>query len=423
MVDALTGHAEYAQAGAAPAAKLIGHVAKLTGSASVVRNGVTVEVQNGDAVYQSDVVQTGSSSTLGLVLIDGTTFNLSANARLMLNDLTYDATSSSNSSLITLVQGAASFVAGQVAKTGDMKVASPVATMGIRGTAVILDISATDGKVSISVIDQRDGQTHTVQVFNTQGILIGTVTSNGNSLTLTPTATFDVIAQESGKTPAQIAFEFATFQAVLNTYDIQKAIDPSLPQHTDNGSGNNPQPTKYAALGSTPLNSPQTEYHSPAGTNPTITSTTGGDKITFTVTPSFGEGNGAIGSNQATVDTPTPAQQQQQQQQQENPTTTAATPFVVNPPTVTQISSGTADHFGPVMSADGQSSPTIPMARSSCSTARPAPRSRSRQPMVVPTSRRASVRMAALSSTRIPMATSSSTTTTPPRRNTRRRRP
>ena len=60
------------------------------------------------------------------------------------------------------MQGAASFVAGQVAKTGDMKVATPVATMGIRGTAVILDISAIDGKVSISVVDQRDGQIHAV---------------------------------------------------------------------------------------------------------------------------------------------------------------------------------------------------------------------------------------------------------------------
>ena len=115
------------------------------------------------------MVQTGSGSTLGLVMIDGTTFNLTANARLMLNDLTYDATSTSNSSLFTLVQGAASFVAGQVAKTGDMKVGTPVATMGIRGTAVILDISPIDGKVSISVVDQRDGQVHAVQVFNTRG--------------------------------------------------------------------------------------------------------------------------------------------------------------------------------------------------------------------------------------------------------------
>ena len=243
-----------------PAAKVVGHVAKLTGSASIVRNGVTVDLQNGDAVYQSDVVQTGSGSTLGLVLNDGTTFNLSANARLMLNDLTYDASSTSNSSLFTLVQGAASFVAGQVAKTGDMKVATPVATMGIRGTAVILDISSTDGKVSISVIDQHDGQVHAVQVFNSQGNLIGTVTSNGTSLTLTPTATFEVIAQESNKTPAQIAQEFAAFQ--------------DGPQHLRHPEGDRPEPsaahgattpirrTKYASAGSTPASSPQTEYHS-----------------------------------------------------------------------------------------------------------------------------------------------------------------
>ena len=112
------------------------------------------------------MVQTGSGSTIGLVMIDGTTFNLTANARLMLNDLTFDATSTSNTSLFTLMQGAASFVAGQVAKTGDMKVGTPVAVIGIRGTAVILDISSTDGKLYISVVDQHDGQVHAVQVFN-----------------------------------------------------------------------------------------------------------------------------------------------------------------------------------------------------------------------------------------------------------------
>ena len=126
----LTGYVQYAQAGGANAAgKVVGHVAKMTGSASIVRNGVTIVLNNGDAVYQTDLVQTGSNSTLGLVLVDGATFNLTANARLMLNDLTYDPTSTLNTSLFTLVQGAASFVAGQVARTGDMKVGTPVAAM------------------------------------------------------------------------------------------------------------------------------------------------------------------------------------------------------------------------------------------------------------------------------------------------------
>jgi hypothetical protein len=134
----------------------------MTGSASIVRNGVAIAVNTSDTLYQSDVVQTGSSSTLGLVLEDGTAFNLSANARFMLNELNYDPTSSSNSSLLTLVQGAATFVAGQVAPTGDMKVATPVAVIGIRGTAVLLDINSVDGRVAISVADQRGDGSHSI---------------------------------------------------------------------------------------------------------------------------------------------------------------------------------------------------------------------------------------------------------------------
>ncbi|WP_212365878.1 cadherin-like domain-containing protein [Bradyrhizobium jicamae] len=344
VVDALTGHTAYAQAGGAPAAKMIGHVAKLTGSASVVRNGVTVELQNGDAVYQTDLVQTGSASTLGLVLIDGTTFNLSANARLMLNDLTYDATSTSNTSLFTLVQGAATFVAGQVAKTGDMKVGTPVATMGIRGTAVILDIDANDGKVSISVIDQRDGLIHAVQVFDSRGNLIGTVTSNGNSLSLTPTATFDVIAQESGKTPAQIAQEWAALGAALETYKLQKDIDPSLPQHTDNGSGNaNPQ-TRTANVGSP---SPFSDsLHPTINTNPSanngytvekIADNTANGGIAPLAPPNTNSGpTYIVASNN--VGTPPPS-------------SPPAPPVV--PPSVSPITSGPANHSNPVMSASG----------------------------------------------------------------------
>src|SRR4029079_12774991 len=169
-----------------------------------------------------------------LVLDDGSTFNLSANSRFMLNDLVYDANSTSNSSLMTLIQGAASFVAGQVAPTGDMKVATPISLIGIRGTAVILDISSTDGAVSISVVDQQDNQVHTVQVYNTQGTLIGTVASNGSGLKLTPVAGLNAIAQDTNKSPDQIAQEFSVFQQVLSTYDAAKQILPNLPQHTEN---------------------------------------------------------------------------------------------------------------------------------------------------------------------------------------------
>ena len=345
VVDALTGHVQYAQAaGTAAAAKVVGHVVKMTGSASIVRNGVTIDLNNGDVVYQNDVVQTGSGSTLGLVMIDGTTFNLTANARLMMNDLTFDATSTSNTALFTLVQGAATFVAGQVAKTGDMKVSTPVATMGIRGTAVILDVNAVDGSVSVSVVNQRDGQVHAVQVFNARGDLIGTVTSNGTSLTLRPTATFEVIAQESGKTVAQILTEFNAFQQLLSTYDLGKQLFPNTPFPTDGRRGDNTQQplTKFAAGSSSPFDNTPLKNSADSG-GPKDAKGSGA------VDPLTGKPTGEITDVTTKVvlklgdDAPIHGE-------------VAATsiPFVVTPSPVSRISSGPGDHFGPVMSADGQ---------------------------------------------------------------------
>ena len=101
------------------------------------------------AVPRIPMTATGVATFMSPVLATWPAMKLAAPSTKVMNDLTYDATSTSNTSLFTLVQGAATFVAGQVAKTGDMKVSTPVATLGIRGTAVILDISAIDGTVSV----------------------------------------------------------------------------------------------------------------------------------------------------------------------------------------------------------------------------------------------------------------------------------
>jgi VCBS repeat-containing protein len=141
IVDALTGHQQYAQAdGSASVAKVIGHVTKLAGGATAIRNGVSIILNQGDNVNKGDVVQCGSDSTLGLTFIDGTVFGLGSNAKMVLNEMVYDPNGSNNSSLLSLVQGTISFVAGATAKHGDMKVDTPVATMGIRGTAVLVEI-------------------------------------------------------------------------------------------------------------------------------------------------------------------------------------------------------------------------------------------------------------------------------------------
>src|ERR1700744_5879107 len=172
-VTALTGEIQVSQAAGDPGAhQVIGHVTKLAGSATVIRNGVSIILNMGDNVEKGDVVQSGSSSTLGVTFIDGTVFGLASNARMVLNEMFYDPNGSNNSSLISLVAGTISFVAGETAKHGDMKIDTPVATMGIRGTAVLVEIdfdvpgqgSAPDAKFQVLV--EPDGTTGSYILFD-----------------------------------------------------------------------------------------------------------------------------------------------------------------------------------------------------------------------------------------------------------------
>ena len=139
----------------------IGKVVSVTGTASI-EHAVAVVLQAnlasgamsakaGNFVYQGDVVQTGADGKIALAFTDGTAFNLSSNGRMVLNEFIYNPNSTSNSTLFSLAKGNFTFVAGKVAKTGNMKFDTPVATMGIRGTTPNVDIAA-DGTVRFSTL-------------------------------------------------------------------------------------------------------------------------------------------------------------------------------------------------------------------------------------------------------------------------------
>ena len=143
------------------ASKPIGKIVVATGSVTLERASAVVvqastagqagEAKVGDLVYQGDAVATGADGRVGINFTDGTSFNLSNNARMVLNEFVYDPNSTSNTTLFNLTKGTFTFVAGKVAKTGDMKIDTPVATMGVRGTTPRIEIS-DDGAVRFSTL-------------------------------------------------------------------------------------------------------------------------------------------------------------------------------------------------------------------------------------------------------------------------------
>jgi hypothetical protein len=143
------------------APKPIGKVVTAAGSITIEHAGAVVIQANvagqagqtkiGDLVYLGDVVQTGADGRVGINFTDGTSFNLSSNAHMTLTEFVYDPNGKSNSSFLSLTKGTFTFVAGNIAKTGDMRVDTPVASMGIRGTTPRIEIS-DDGTVKFATL-------------------------------------------------------------------------------------------------------------------------------------------------------------------------------------------------------------------------------------------------------------------------------
>ena len=255
LVNSLTGHVQYAQAAGVTAdiGKVIGHVTKLTGSATAVRNGVSITLNMGDNCNKGDVVQCGSDGTLGITFIDGTVFGLSSNARMVLNEMVYDPNGSSNSSLLSLVQGTITFVAGETAKNGDMKVDTPVATVGIRGTAVLIEIgfevpcptdpsdpayqSCVAPPVKFSVLREPDGHIGSYILFSkTTGAEIGRVDQPGQVFSVTST----------GNVSAATAQPLSTEAKAIVDQTLQTFFPNYTPPPADNKPNATPNPIRRA---------------------------------------------------------------------------------------------------------------------------------------------------------------------------------
>src|SRR3989442_5325793 len=114
--------------------QVIGHIQAVIGSVPLARAcGIAGEVKVGDPVCQGDVIETAADGRAGIRFIDGTTFNLSGGARMVLDEFVCDANGTSHSALFGVSRGTFAFVVGQAAETGCLRIDTPVGS--IRGRA------------------------------------------------------------------------------------------------------------------------------------------------------------------------------------------------------------------------------------------------------------------------------------------------
>ena len=224
LVERLAGPeapGQYAQAGAPAGAVVIGRVEIVSVNATVQHaNGVVDNLKNGDSLLKGDVVMTGDGEGCTLSLIDGTALNMGSNGRMVLAELTYDSQSTSNSALINLVKGSFVFVAGQVAHTGDMRVSTPVATMGIRGTTVgtylDADVNGNVYELTATLLTDPGGSSGAYDLLDpVTGAVLHRVRSTATQVTLSYGANNQLSMQEASKSPAILQHEIAVAQILF----------------------------------------------------------------------------------------------------------------------------------------------------------------------------------------------------------------
>ena len=164
---------EIAQAGPAADAQPIGQVDSVTGTVTVTHaDGTQGALEAGSPVFQGDTLETDGGGAIGITLADETTFSMAENGSMVLDEMVYDPGTQEGTVSMSVLEGVFTFVSGQVAKTDPdaMTLDTPVATIGIRGTQVGLDIRE-GGEMTVVLMEEKDGFVGEVVVTNDAGVL------------------------------------------------------------------------------------------------------------------------------------------------------------------------------------------------------------------------------------------------------------
>ena len=168
----------------------IGNVATLTGTATVIHNKNSIALKQKDDIFLNDTVQTSTDASLGVTFNDGTTFHLSANARITIDSYVYEEGGSKNAGQFGIGKGTVAFVAASLAKTGDMHINTPTSVLGIRGTTGLVEVPeggvTAANNVNIKLYPDADGRVGQIEVNDRQGARLGTLTQGASGFSIRP---------------------------------------------------------------------------------------------------------------------------------------------------------------------------------------------------------------------------------------------
>jgi hypothetical protein len=120
----------------------IGQIKIVNGQVSIERAGQTIPAVVGMRVQTSDAVRTGADGSVGITMSDDSSLSAGPNSVFSFERYAFDTTTNKGQFDTSLRRGSLAVISGRIAKESPdaMKVRTPAAMLGVRGTEFVVSV-------------------------------------------------------------------------------------------------------------------------------------------------------------------------------------------------------------------------------------------------------------------------------------------
>ena len=126
----------------------VARVKTAAGTVTVVRAGKVILLKKDENIYTGDTLKTGVDGSVGVTFRDNTILSLGPNSIVVIQEFLFAPAQGKLSIVTRIIKGTAAYLSGVIAKLAPQSVRfeTPVATVGFRGTTVLVKIEEEEAK-------------------------------------------------------------------------------------------------------------------------------------------------------------------------------------------------------------------------------------------------------------------------------------
>ncbi len=128
--------------------QIVGIVQKVKGQTLVKRSGRSMAADPGLKLKQGDTIITGEASSMGVLFRDDSMLSIGPVSEIVIDQFIFAPTENRLGMVTRMLKGTAAFLTGRIAEKapGKVKVETPLATIGVRGTHFLVYVDPESGK-------------------------------------------------------------------------------------------------------------------------------------------------------------------------------------------------------------------------------------------------------------------------------------